>query len=219
MKVLLVAKAPVAGQVKTRLGAVVGADAAAGLAAAALLDTIEACREAGAAGHLSLAGDLDDAVHGDTIRAALDGWTISPQRGAGFAERLVRAHADAGDGVVVQIGMDTPHVTAAALRAVADGLAGHDAVLAPAEDGGWWALARRDPAVVRHLAQVEMSTADTCAHTRTALERAGCRVGGAAAMTDVDTVGDADVVAALAPHTRFARAWRDARPAPAGGVA
>ena len=207
MKVLLVAKAPDAGQVKTRLGARIGDDAAAGLAAAALLDTIEACRAAGAEGHLSLAGDLDAAVEGEAISAALDGWTISPQRGDTFAERLVHAHHDAGTGTVVQIGMDTPHVTAAALAAVADGLIDHDAVLAPAVDGGWWALARRDPDVVRHVARVRMSTHTTFADTRRALERAGCRVGDADAMTDVDTVADADLVAVLAPGTRFAQAW------------
>lgn len=207
MRVLLVAKAPVPGQVKTRLGVTIGAESAAGLAAAALLDTLEACRAAGAEGHLSLAGDLRDAVEGEAISAALDRWTITPQRGDGFAERLVHAHADAGPGPVVQIGMDTPQVTAADLIAVAAGLDAHDAVLAPATDGGWWALARRDADAVRHLAQVEMSTARTCAHTRRALELAGCRVGDAAEMTDVDTAADADLVAQLAPDTHFARAW------------
>lgn len=211
MKVLLVAKAPVAGQVKTRLGAVVGDAQAADLAAAALLDTIDACRDAGAEGHVSLAGNLRGAVRGEAIAAALDGWRITPQRGDGFAARLVRAHADAGPGAVVQIGMDTPHVTAALLVEVAEGLATHDAVLAPAEDGGWWALGRRDPRVVRHVAQVEMSTSDTFVDTRRALELAGCRVGHASSMTDVDTVEDADLVAGLAPDTRFARAWRAVR--------
>ncbi len=209
MKVLLVAKAPVVGQVKTRLGAAIGADAAAVLAAAALLDTLDACRETGAERHLSLAGDLRDAVDGEAVAAALAGWTVTPQRGDTFAERLVQAHLDAGPGGVVQIGMDTPHVTAADLIAVADGLTDHDAVLAPATDGGWWALARLVPDVVRHVAQVEMSTSSTCADTRRALERAGCRVQTAASMSDVDTVDDADVVAALAPQTRFARAWHD----------
>lgn len=212
MKVLVMAKAPVAGQVKTRLAAVVGAESAACLATAALLDTIEACRAAGAEGHLSLAGDLRDAVRGSAIAAALDGWTVTPQRGSGLAERLVHAHLDAGPGPVVQVGMDTPHLTAAALAEVADRLADHDAVLAPADDGGWWALGRRDPDVVRPVAQVEMSTAQTCAHTRQALELAGHRVGLASSMTDVDTAEDADLVAALAPQTRFARAWRGARP-------
>lgn len=208
MKVLLVAKAPVAGRVKTRLGTRIGHDAAAALAAAALLDTIDACRSAGAAGHLSLAGDLADAVHGAAISAALDGWTITPQRGDTFAERLVAAHLDAGPGPVVQIGMDTPHVTAAALLTVADGLARHDAVLGPAVDGGWWALARQDPHVVRHVSEVAMSTATTFTDTHRALERAGCRVGHAAAMSDVDTVADADLVATLSPHLRFSHAWR-----------
>lgn len=209
MKVLVVAKAPVAGQVKTRLGAVVGDAAAAELAAASLLDTLDACSRTGAEGHLSLAGDLDEAVSGDAIRDALAGWTVHRQRGDGFAERLVNAHADAGTGPLVQIGMDTPHVTPAALEAVAALLADHDTVLAPASDGGWWALGRQDPAVVRGLVDVPMSTGTTCADTRAALERAGCSVGLGAELSDVDTVADAERVAALAPHTRFARLWLD----------
>jgi len=176
MKVLVVAKAPVPGRVKTRLGARIGHDAAATLAAAALLDTLDACHAAGAEGHLALAGELSDAVEGEAISAALDGWTISPQRGDTFAERLVAAHLDAGAGPVVQIGMDTPHVTAAALAGAVHGLADHDAVLGPATDGGWWALARLDPDVVRHVGAVTMSTSRTFADTRDALELAGCRV-------------------------------------------
>ena len=211
MKALVVAKAPVAGRVKTRLGALVGDEVAADLAAAALLDTLDACRASAAAGHLSLAGDLSDAARGEEIRSALAGWTVTSQRGEGFAERLVRAHVDAGPGLVVQIGMDTPQVTASALREVADAMVGHDAVLAPATDGGWWALARRDPDVVRHLGGVPMSTDDTCTETRRALERAGARVAHASALTDVDTLDDADLVAGLAPDTRFAAAWRTLR--------
>ena len=211
MKALVVAKAPVAGLVKTRLGALVGAEVAADLAAAALLDTLGACREAGAAGHLSLSGDLREAVRGDEIRAALDGWTITPQVGDGFAERLVRAHLDAGPGLVVQVGMDTPQVSAADLHEVTWALDGHDAVLAPATDGGWWALARRDADVVRHVASVPMSTDSTFVDTHAALERAGARVAHAPAMTDVDTADDADLVAELAPTTRFAEAWRAVR--------
>jgi uncharacterized protein len=81
-------------------------------------------------------------------------------------------------------------------------------VLAPATDGGWWALARRDADVVRHVGSVRMSTNSTFIDTHAALERAGSRVAQAPAMTDVDTVEDADLVAGLAPTTRFAEAWR-----------
>jgi glycosyltransferase A (GT-A) superfamily protein (DUF2064 family) len=211
MKVLLVAKAPVPGRVKTRLGALVGDEPAADLAAAALLDTIDACRDTQGSCHLSLSGDLAEAVRGAEIVAALRGWDVSPQRGDGFAERLVNAHLDSGPGALVQIGMDTPQVTATALHDVTSGLRDHDAVLAPATDGGWWALARRRAEVVRHVAEVPMSTDTTYAETRRALERAGARVAHAPSMTDVDEVADADVVAGLASGTRFAEAWRALR--------
>ncbi len=217
-RVLVMAKAPVAGRVKTRLGADVGHEAAARVAAAALLDTIEAATAAaGAEGCLlALEGDLDGAVEGDALRAALAGWTVTPQHGDGFARRLAHAHAEAGPGVVVQVGMDTPHATAEHLVAAAAPLRAdapaHDAVLGPADDGGWWVLARRDPAVAAVLAEVEMSTERTGEETRAALTRAGWRVGTTVSLRDVDEVADADAVAALAPGSRFAAAWAEARP-------
>ncbi len=216
-RVLVMAKSPVAGRVKTRLGADIGHDAAARVASAALLDTLEAATAAaGAHGcHLALDGDLDDAVGADRLRAALTGWTVTPQRGEGFAERLVAAHADAGPGVVVQVGMDTPHVSADLLAAAAAPLrAAHpayDAVLGPADDGGWWVLARRDPSVAGVLADVEMSTARTGADTRDALVGAGWRVGTTVMLRDVDEVADADAVAALVPGSHFAEAWSAAQ--------
>lgn len=209
MKILLVAKAPVPGLAKTRLGEHVGHDVAADVAAAALADTIEACNASGAERHLSLAGDLDDGVRAGELHTLLEGWTVTAQRGDGFAERLVNAHLDAGPGAVVQIGMDTPQVTPAALTAVAEGLAVHDAVVGPAEDGGWWALGRTDPDVARALAGVPMSTPTTCADTVAALQHAGHTVGEAGSLLDVDTLEDARRVAAEIPDSRFARAWGD----------
>ena len=207
MKILLVAKAPVPGRAKTRLGAHIGDDAAADVAAAALADTIATCNAAGAERHLALAGDLADGVRADELRDLLVGWDVTGQRGDGFAERLVNAHLDAGHGEVVQIGMDTPQVTVAALRAVAAGLADHDAVVGPAEDGGWWALGRTDPDVARALADVPMSTPTTCRDTVAALRAAGHSVGEAGSLLDVDTVADARRVAAQIPDSRFTRAW------------
>ncbi len=207
MKVLVLAKAPVAGRVKTRLGADVGLDRAADLAAAALLDTIAAASAASAHCHLALDGDLADAVRGDELRAALVGWTVTAQRGDGFAERLVNAHLDAGPGVVVQIGMDTPHASADDLRAAAAALGDDDAVLGPAPDGGWWVLVRRVAATAAPLAGVAMSTPTTYDDTLAALRASGATVATTATLRDVDTVADADAVALLAPGTRFARSW------------
>jgi len=207
---LVVAKAPVPGRVKTRLGQDVGMDAAAELAAASLLDTLEACAATGADCHLSLAGDLGGAVGERQLRAALTGWTVHPQEGADFAARLTDAHSRVF-GPVVQVGMDTPHLTPELLLDAAAGLTTYDAVLGPAEDGGWWVLALNDPSRAVALAGVPMSTPTTGAETRTAFQAAGLSVGTAATLRDVDTVADADAVAALAPGSRFAAAWATAR--------
>lgn len=216
VRALVVAKAPVAGQVKTRLGADIGLDEAAGLASAALLDTLEACTAAYGAErcHLALAGDLADAVGASDLLAATRGWTVHPQRGEDFAARLATAHADvadAGPGPVVQVGMDTPQVDADLLAGAVAGLQQHDAVVGAAEDGGWWVLALRDPRAAAALAEVPMSTDDTCRETVAALEGRGLSVGATTVLRDVDEVADADAVAHAAPATRFARAWHDLR--------
>ncbi|MDN4161657.1 TIGR04282 family arsenosugar biosynthesis glycosyltransferase [Nocardioides abyssi] len=211
-RVLVVAKAPVPGLVKTRLAADVGPDLAAEVAAASLLDTLAACADAVGPQHchLSLAGDLGDAVHGERIRRRLADWWVTPQVGEGFAERLAHAHAE-GPGPVVQVGMDTPQVTSALLLDVAAALAEHPGVLGPAEDGGWWVLGLRDPSVARVLAGVEMSTPTTYDDTRAALASAGVTTATAPVLRDVDTLADAEAVAAGAPSSHFAHTWRAVR--------
>ncbi len=210
MRALVTAKAPVAGRVKTRLGTVIGMEAAARVAAAALLDTLVACRAAFDECHLALDGTLTGACEEVALRAQLDGWVIHPQRGASFGERLAHAHADAaGPGPTVQVGMDTPQVTAADLREVAAAAGEGDAVLGPAPDGGWWALALRDPAAAAGLAGVPMSRSDTFARTREALEAAGQRVVVGRELTDVDTIREAEEVAGSLDDGHFLRAWRE----------
>lgn len=209
---LVIAKAPVAGLTKTRLGAEIGMAAAADLAAAALLDTLDACRDAFAPDscHLALTGDLESAARADEIADALSGWSVFGQVGESFGGRLAAAHAEVGrrtSAPTVQIGMDTPQVTGSALREVAAGLDDHDAVLGPAEDGGWWVLAVRDAGAAAVLAAVPTSTADTGARTRAALRDRGLTVGTPPALRDVDTAADARAVAYDAPNGRFAAAW------------
>lgn len=213
LQALVVAKAPVAGRVKTRLGATVGMDRAADLAAAALLDTVEACTEAFGARycHLALAGQLTGASGEHDLARALTGWNVRPQQGDGLGERLAHAHA-AVSGPVLQIGMDTPQVTPAMLLEVAEALGRHEAVLGPASDGGWWVLALRDPAAARSLTAVAMSMPTTYDDTRAALQGAGLTVAGCRELRDVDEACDASAVAAAAPSTRFARQWA------AGGI-
>jgi glycosyltransferase A (GT-A) superfamily protein (DUF2064 family) len=213
-RVLVVAKAPVAGRVKTRLGAEIGMAAAAEVAAGSLLDTMAACRDGFGpdACLLSLAGDFADAVRGDELIRASDGWSVARQRGSTFAERLVNSHLDVPPGgSVVQVGMDTPQVTPALLVDVAAASFEHDAVLGPAEDGGWWVLALRRPVAARSLHDVPMSTPTTYDDTWRALVGEGLDVAVTSTLRDVDTAVDADAVAERAPDGEFARAWREVR--------
>ena len=210
MRALVVAKSPVAGRVKTRLGAVIGMDAAARVAAAALLDTLAACRAAFDECHLSLDGDVRGAHDEARLRDAMAGWVVHRQRGDSFGDRLALAHQDAaGPGPTDQVGMDTPQNTAADLHEVAAAAGEGDAVLGPAPDGGWWVLALRDPAAATGLAGVPMSRADTFERTRGALTAAGLRVRPARELCDVDTVRDAELLAGTLRGGRFLEAWRE----------
>ncbi|MDQ3481533.1 MAG: DUF2064 domain-containing protein [Actinomycetota bacterium] len=215
--VLVLAKAPVPGVAKTRLAQGVGVQVAADLAAAALLDTLDACAEFAppAARLIALAGDMRLAQRGAEISRQLQSWRVVSQSGATFAERLVRAHHDAallwgGDVPVVQIGMDTPQLRACDLAALADAVADAsstclDAALGPAADGGWWGLATRRAGYVDQLVDVLMSQPDTARQTLRALVAAGATVGEVHELTDVDTPDDAFVVAAQCSQTRFAQ--------------
>ncbi|MUL81674.1 MULTISPECIES: DUF2064 domain-containing protein [unclassified Mycolicibacterium] len=212
--VLVVAKAPVPGRAKTRLAAGVGPEAAADIAAAALLDTLAAVADAAVAARVvALTGDLGQARCGSEIRDRLDDFIVVPQRGRDFAERLANAHVDAAAATglpVLQIGMDTPQVTAALLDACGRALSDADAVLGMARDGGWWVLGVRDSRTAACLADVEMSTSCTGAATLAALRDTGATVTLVAELADVDTVGDIDEVRrACVPDSRFVRATRE----------
>lgn len=199
---LVVAKAPVPGLAKTRLCPPATPAQAADLAAAALLDTLDTVFDTpGAEPVIALTGDLARASRGAELATALRLAPVIDQRGADFGERLANAHADAAilrPGLpILQIGMDTPQVTPRLLTDTVDLLAetGADAALGPAEDGGWWSLALRDPAPAAGLAEVPMSRPDTALRTREMLERRGSRVAIGSTLSDVDTMDDARRVA------------------------
>jgi uncharacterized protein len=197
--VLVVAKAPVPGQAKTRLAAAVGDQAAADIAAAALLDTLEAVAAAPVQARVvALTGDLAAASRQAEIRRHLADFTVIGQRGADFADRLANAHSDAaaatGGLPVLQIGMDTPQVTDDLIMRCADELLGTQAVLGMARDGGWWLLGVRSGTMADCLRDVPMSQPDTGELTLKALRDNGFEVGLVDELADVDTAADVESV-------------------------
>jgi glycosyltransferase A (GT-A) superfamily protein (DUF2064 family) len=199
---LVIAKEPVPGRVKTRLCPPCTPWQAARVAAAALADTLDAVRATPAAARTAV---LDGSV---PVPAGL---SVVGQRGAGLAQRLQHAFGDTlrPDTASLLIGMDTPQVTRELLTAVCVALwrPGVDAVLGPAQDGGWWALGLRDPRHGDLVRDVPMSTGATGAYTYDALRRRGLTVAALPRLRDVDTAFDAYAVARLCrPDSRFAAA-------------
>jgi len=202
-QIMVIAKEPVPGRVKTRLTPPFSPRQAADLARAALADTLAAVAAVPAARHVI-------ALDGTAGPWAPAGAQVLAQRGAGLDERIAAALADAYGGLavpVVLIGMDTPQVSPAvleaALRPLADGTA--DAAFGPAVDGGFWLLGLRrpDPSLVLG---VPMSTEHTGVTQLARLAWAGLRIHWLPLLRDVDTAADAYAVAREAPGSRFAAA-------------
>jgi glycosyltransferase A (GT-A) superfamily protein (DUF2064 family) len=211
--VLVVAKAPEPGRAKTRLAATVGDLVAADIAAAALLDTLDAVTDTPVAQRVvALTGNLDAAAGGAQIRHRLESFTVIEQRGADFADRLANAHVDSAHGFpVLQIGMDTPQITGDLLADCARRLLQAPAVLGPARDGGWWVLGVQSPTMADCLRTVPMSQPDTGELTLKALRENGIDVDSVELLDDFDVADDVAAVRdACGPDSRFARVSRAA---------
>jgi rSAM/selenodomain-associated transferase 1 len=195
--VIVLAKAPVPGRVKTRLCPPCDPEQAAALAEAALVDTLRSV----AATRCERRVLVLDGAPGPWLPA---GFEVLPQHGNGLDERLAHAFTDIGTGGVL-IGMDTPQVTPARLTAALRALdaPGVDAILGPAVDGGWWALGLRtaDPAV---FLGVPMSTRHTGDAQQARLHELRLRTAALSTLRDVDDFDDALAVARTAPGSRFA---------------
>jgi glycosyltransferase A (GT-A) superfamily protein (DUF2064 family) len=203
VQLVVVAKEPVPGRVKTRLCPPCSPVEAAQVAEAALADTLAAALASGA----------------DRVVLALDGrpgpWcprdVVVVGQGHGSLDRRL-AHAwsqAAGSGPALQVGMDTPQVTAFDLNGAMAALDDDevDAVLGPATDGGWWALGMRRPTPEAVLG-VPTSLPDTGARQAARLAALGMRTRPLEWQTDIDTWPDAVAVATRAPETRLAAVVR-----------
>lgn len=203
---LVIAKAPVPGLSKTRLCPPCTPEQAAGLAEAALEDTLAAvsgtaCERRTLVLDGSPGGWLPD-----------EGYEIVSQSTGGLGARLAAAFSHS-DGPALLIGMDTPQVCPNLLDNSLRQLQqpGTDAVLGLAEDGGYWAIGLREPNP-DVFAGVPMSSSCTGAFQREQLDRLGLRVGELPALRDVDYMADARSVAAERPLGRFAQAVRSLEP-------
>jgi uncharacterized protein len=142
-QLLVMAKYPSPGSVKTRLASQIGAAAACRLHDAFvrdLADRLEAVELP-----LTWAFWPPDAPFASIV----PGKRCVPQVGGDLGERLEHAVAGCFRAIpapVIVIGVDSPHLDLEWLREAADALAGGaDGVLGPAEDGGYYLIGLRQP--------------------------------------------------------------------------
>jgi rSAM/selenodomain-associated transferase 1 len=194
---IVIAKAPVAGRVKTRLCPPCTPEQAADLACASLQDTLDAVA-------LSSAGRRIVVLDGEPGPWLPAGFEVIAQRGDGLAERLAAAFEDVGEAAFL-VGMDTPQLTPALLDSGLEAVVTGDAAFGAALDGGYWGLGLRTPDAAV-FAGVPMSSTRTGAVQRAQLALLGLRPAILPPLLDVDTFRDALIVATEAPETRFAAA-------------
>lgn len=200
VSLIVIAKEPLAGRAKTRLGPALGTDGAAALAEACLIDTLEAVATTPASRRvLVLEGEPGDWIPAEA------GFEVVSQRPGDLAGSLAGAFADTG-GPAFLVGMDTPQVSPEMITIGIETLASEDvdAVLGPADDGGYWSIGLRAPNA-DVFAGVPMSADDTGAAQLARLEGLGMRTVELEPLRDIDTIEDARAVAAAAPVSNCAR--------------
>lgn len=226
---VIVAKYPAAGQVKTRLGATIGYEQSAHLYRAFLHDLAHRFSQAALVDGYDLFWACPDDP--TPLRTLLHtNGRILPQRGQDFAERLrniCRDVAALGYARTIILGSDSPQIPTATIARAFALLRDADVALGPADDGGYYLIGLHNhPAPPDLFTGIEMSTSRVLRQTLESAARLGLSVRQLAATFDVDTEADLlrlahalDAEPMLAPRThavletllpRVERAGRDA---------
>ena len=187
MKLVLFAKAPVIGGAKTRLAAGIG--------------KVEAWRR-----HREMSAVILRKLQDRRWQTVL---AVSPDRALNkrypgiWPQRVTRVPQGSGDlgvrqarafteqGPVCVIGTDAPDVTRADIAQAFKALKRHDAVIGPAEDGGYWLLALNAPAPSELFDGIRWSHAETRADLEARLRACGLpRIAHLRGLRDIDVAED-----------------------------
>jgi glycosyltransferase A (GT-A) superfamily protein (DUF2064 family)/SAM-dependent methyltransferase len=199
--IVVLAKEPRPGRVKTRLQARFSPEQASALAAAALSDTLAAVRASRVQRRvLAWEGDPTGWNRGFEVVAQPDG-DLSVRLASAFsAVQTARP-----DEPTLLIGMDTPQVQPWLLE---HRWGGADAVLGLSDDGGFWAIGLRNVDPYAVFDGIEMSTDRTGAIQFARLLDLNLSVQLLPPLRDVDEPADAEVVANRHPQLRFSRRYQ-----------
>jgi len=180
-RLVIMAKTPAAGRVKTRLARDIGTVEALRFYRHQLART---CRtlQGSAQWQLILARSPD--FDHKRIRLPVD--KVIDQGRGGLGPRMQRLFDRVEPGPVIIIGADIPGIRPEMIARAFDLLKGHDHVFGPASDGGYWLVGqRRKSRIIRPFAGVRWSGPHALSDTLANIQ--GCSVGYVDTLNDVDT--------------------------------
>jgi len=203
---VVIAKEPVPGAVKTRLAPVLGADGAARVAAAMLADTVAGMAQVDAERWVCFAPPdartrMASMAPGCGLLAQVEG-DLGDRLAACFAALL-----GGGAERVVIVGVDTPHVPRATYQEAFALLDQVDVVLGPALDGGYYLVGAKT-ALPELFVGVPMGTDAVLQVTMQRAVRRRLRVGTVPTLRDLDQLEDLQAALAAgeldaSPRTRL----------------
>ena len=196
--VAVLAKAPVAGFAKTRLIPVLGAEGAAALQARLIARAVATACAAGV-GPVTVWATPDETHPALQTIAGEFAVALARQRGGDLGARMLAALAAANAPALV-IGTDCPALAADHLRTAAGILrSGTDAVVVPAEDGGYALIGLRAPEPAL-FSEMRWSTPSVMDETRRRLERLGMSWQEPVTLWDVDLPADLERLRRIGLH-------------------
>ncbi len=189
--VVVYAKAPIEGSVKTRLCPPLTADEAASLHGSLVMDQLERCRSLKGC-EVILAGSPSS--HHPFFKAmqARFGVSLWDQQGEDLGVRMSRTFKEglsSGYAALVVVGTDIPGVTAQILTQAITALRQYDVVIGPTQDGGYYLIGLRQyvPELFQHI---PWSTDRVCALTCDRVAASGLSLSRLPVLRDVDTIDD-----------------------------
>lgn len=209
--VLVMAKAPRPGTVKTRLHPLLGPEGCAALQTELIRHTVALTTGHGLRTYVAHA-PAD--AHSDLAALVPVGVELLPQRGGGLGKRLAAAVEDvfaADAGPLLVLGTDAPTLTGGHLTAAVQALESSDVVLGPARDGGYYLIGMNRPQTRLFALDPELWGGDRVfAATRVLAEEEGLTVAALPGLRDLDTPEDA------AAHLAASSTARETEVLPAG---
>ena len=203
--VILFVKNPSKTQVKSRLAAALGSEAALSLYECFVQDLLETINQGG--------WPLIIAFYPSDVEKEMQGWLgtsyrFIPQRGKDLGERMKNAFSDAfsqGFRSALLIGSDIPDLSNQLLREAFASLRTNDAVIGPSLDGGYYLIGfKYDTFAPDVFEGIAWSTPEVFAQTERVLRKGGCRVHELLFWRDIDTYDDLKALFSRSAGTPFA---------------